>query len=142
MPLVFSLRILDAAGYPRRLVPYLLTVRTAGGEAGKSRTGETDFDGFLHEPIPYDAVGGELILRTSGGLRSLTLRLGYLEPVDTVRGVQSRLNNLGYPCGAEDGVLNEETQEALRHFQRDYGLPATGQEDEATRAKLKDVHRS
>jgi His-Xaa-Ser repeat protein HxsA len=40
--------------------------------------------------------------------------------------VQAALYSKGYDPGAIDGVLGETTRQALRQFQRDRGIPATG----------------
>jgi lytic murein transglycosylase len=40
--------------------------------------------------------------------------------------LQSALNRRGYASGTPDGVMGPATREALRHFQRDAGLPADG----------------
>lgn len=45
---------------------------------------------------------------------------------DDIRGAQDRLNKLGYAAGGVDGLMGERTRTALRAFQRDAGLPATG----------------
>jgi Putative peptidoglycan binding domain len=40
--------------------------------------------------------------------------------------VQQALASRGYYAGALDGLVGPETQSAIREFQRDYGLPVTG----------------
>jgi peptidoglycan hydrolase-like protein with peptidoglycan-binding domain len=46
--------------------------------------------------------------------------------------VQRRLVTLGYDAGSPDGLLGPKTRAALRAFQGDRGLPATGRPDGAT----------
>jgi peptidoglycan hydrolase-like protein with peptidoglycan-binding domain len=41
--------------------------------------------------------------------------------------VQQALTAKGYRPGPVDGVLGPRTREAIRRYQRDYGLPVTGQ---------------
>jgi len=41
--------------------------------------------------------------------------------------VQKRLANLGYSAGAPSGVVTGETREAIADFERDSGLPVTGE---------------
>jgi hypothetical protein len=53
-----------------------------------------------------------------------------------LRSVQIILLDLGYPPGPIDGVMGDETRGALKAFQKDNGLPQTGANDKATRAKL------
>lgn len=65
------------------------------------------------------------------------LAIGYAESNDyDVYQVQRKLNGLGYDPGSMDGIWGKKTTSALKHFQQDNGLPATGQLDEQTRAKL------
>ncbi|MEX1107711.1 MAG: peptidoglycan-binding protein [Dongiaceae bacterium] len=44
-----------------------------------------------------------------------------------VLAVQTRLNDLGYNAGPEDGVFGPTTRGAVRTFQNDNGLPVTGE---------------
>lgn len=46
--------------------------------------------------------------------------------------VQNRLNALEFKAGAEDGIMGRVTREALRRFQRDQQLAATGALDKET----------
>lgn len=54
----------------------------------------------------------------------------------TVIDAQKRLSALGYSVGAPDGVLGRRTVEAIRKFQSDNRLQATGRIDMDTSAKL------
>lgn len=69
-----------------------------------------------------------------------TLMIGHLDPIEQVTGMQARLNNLGFDCGAVDGTCGPKTQSSLKAFQKEYGLPITGQPDVATRDKLTAVY--
>lgn len=51
-------------------------------------------------------------------------------------GIQRRLTELGYDAGAADGLFGPKTRAALRAFQADQGLPATGLPDANTRRVL------
>ena len=68
--------------------------------------------------------------------------IGYLDPIHTTTGIQSRLRNLCYYEGAIDGDFNSQTREALQHFQTDSGLPPTGEADSKTLDQLKTSHCS
>ncbi len=46
---------------------------------------------------------------------------------ETVRGVQLNLATLGYKPGPADGILGPRTRRAVEAFQRDQGLPVTGE---------------
>ncbi len=61
---------------------------------------------------------------------------GGLAPDEVVANVQSELQRLGYFSYSVDGVLGPLTQEALRRYQRDQGLPITGAVDADTVGSL------
>lgn len=44
-----------------------------------------------------------------------------------VASVQKRLSRLGYPAGAPSGVVTGKTRNAIAKFERDIGLPVTGE---------------
>jgi hypothetical protein len=113
-------------------------------EVGARRyEGTTAADGTLFAWIAPAARHGRLDVRldTVGYPEWLSWKLdvGGLEPVSTVRGVQARLNNLHYEAGSENGELGAETRAALRRFQARHDLRQTGDIDDATRAKLRQV---
>jgi N-acetylmuramoyl-L-alanine amidase len=79
-----------------------------------------------------DGVVGPATYRA---LRDATYRLGdrplafmVSQPVsgDDVAALQERLLELGYDAGRPDGVFGQQTEHALRSFQRDYGLTPDG----------------
>ena len=53
-----------------------------------------------------------------------------------MRRAQEKLTKLGYPAGTADGAMGEETRNAIRNFQRDKGLNATGELNDETVAAL------
>jgi N-acetylmuramoyl-L-alanine amidase len=113
-------------------------------EIGTQATnGLTDGDGVVELEIPPRAQRG--ILRVflddeAGTTLTWNLRLGDLDPIDTLTGVKARLTNLGFICGPIDDRLDAATITALRDFQIVYRLPVTGRPDDDTRAKLLAVH--
>ncbi|WP_404384294.1 peptidoglycan-binding protein [Caenispirillum salinarum] len=48
----------------------------------------------------------------------------------TIEQIQRDLNRAGYEAGSVDGVLGSRTRDAIRAYQRDNGLPVTGQPDQ------------
>lgn len=118
-------------GKPRADENYVLEID------GKQINGKTDGDGRLEHFIPGNARSGKLIFRN--GKEVHHLRLGNLDPLDQISGVQQRLNNLGYNCGGEMGKLGEKTKEALKKFQTDKELNVSGEPDTATKAKLDEL---
>jgi N-acetylmuramoyl-L-alanine amidase len=114
--------------------------------------GKTDDDGILTVLLTE---------HESGAIGSLTLpdlnvtwsiQVGCLDPLDVdesagtvcVKGVQSRLNNLGCNCGDADGKLGPKTRAAIKTFQMRYmgKQNPSGELDAETRQTLKSTHGS
>jgi hypothetical protein len=100
-------------------------------------TGTTGADGLIEKDIPTGVALATLIFRGSPPY-TRKLNLGFLHPITTVSGRKMRLNNLGFACGAPDGVENAAYTAAVLAFQKKY-LPndATGKADDATIDKLR-----
>lgn len=130
----------DPAGTPYADKQWELTV----GE--RLYKGKTDAKGFLAQDVSAEAREGNLTLFLDEKCEKKLewiVDIGSLEPIDTVGGVQARLNNLGYHTGDDEpGTLGPGTKNALSDFQNDHELPVTGEIDEATRSRLKDEHKS
>jgi hypothetical protein len=108
---------------------------------GKLIRGSTDGDGMAEIPLPPRARKGRLILH--GGTpqeRVIPLNLGAMDPISEWTGVRKRLLNLGFACREEGDALTADLERALLRFQEANGLDMSGKADDATRAKLKDVH--
>jgi hypothetical protein len=134
-PASLRVRFLEADDRPRAELPYLLSIETASGDPVEDRAGSLDDEGFLEAGIPADAKFATVTLGLDG--REVhRFGIGRLDPIDTPRGVQGRLRNLGYACGDENGELGPATAAAVRRFQQESGLSATGALDDATRAAL------
>ncbi len=117
---------------PRANQPYVLDVD------GRLTQGTTDAEGAVVEFIPPDARKARLLIGEER--QEYVLDLGCLDPIDQLSGVQARLNNLGYDCGAVDGALGPRTTAALRRFQQDHSLPESGTADQQTQQKLREVY--
>ncbi|HEY4329743.1 MAG TPA: peptidoglycan-binding protein [Phycisphaerae bacterium] len=104
--------------------------------AGKNVNGSTDGDGGVRKPLDPTAGGGSIRIRG----RSIPFSLGALDPHDSITGLQARLNQAGYNAGAVDGDLGPRTQAALKKFQKDQGLTESGNADQATFDKLKQIY--
>lgn len=130
----------DINGVPLGGKKYKLTVE------GAVYQGVLPDSGLLDRPIPADAVKGELKVWVEDDFPNYpdtwTLKLGHLDPVESLTGVQARLNNLGYDCGPVDGLNGPRTQAAVRAFQKDYGLTVDGVPGPKTQAALKREHVS
>ena len=55
---------------------------------------------------------------------------------DRIRLVQERLKAEGFDPGPTDGVLNSQTEAAIRGYQQKQGIPVSGALDEATMREL------
>jgi hypothetical protein len=128
------LRLLDYKRQPRKSVQYSASVD------GTVSTGRSDGAGYITLRVPPGAQQVLLSITDGGRTEQYTLPLGAIDPVDTLSGVQQRLNNLGYPAGSETDEIGEETAAALRAFQKEMQFPVTGEIDDATRDKLKQMH--
>jgi peptidoglycan hydrolase-like protein with peptidoglycan-binding domain len=84
--------------------------------------------------ITPGAVEGLLILDDHADTHRV--RFGYIDPIDTINGMQSRLRALGYFGGATDGVPSPEFDAAVQTFQHHCDLPVTGTINDATTAAM------
>jgi len=60
-------------------------------------------------------------------------------PSDLVMKIQKGLSNIAYTDIAVDGLMGEKTRTAIRHFEKHYRLPVTGEPNYEVLAKLKDI---
>jgi N-acetylmuramoyl-L-alanine amidase len=112
--------------------PYELTIGNA------VLTGTTNGAGQLRHPIERDASQG--VLKILDPPFEWDLQIGALDPVSETSGVQSRLNNLGFPCGPIDGLFGPRTGGALRQFQARNSLTPNGAVNSATQSLLTRLH--
>lgn len=125
-----TLRFTRVSGAPRPGEPVVLEID--GFDEVQERT--TDADGCATFMVPARARTGKILL---GDNRfAMPVAFGDLDPLSSVRGVQSRLKHLGYYSRVVDGELGPWTYQALRAFQRDNELEPTDEIDEPTRVKL------
>lgn len=75
------------------------------------------------------------------GDRTLYLRMPYLHGHDVVE-LQRALGALGFGCGGDDGIFGAHTENALRKFQMNMGLPADGIAGAYTYSTLRNLHHS
>jgi len=125
--------LVDDEDHPLANQPYTLNID------GTLFAGVTDGDGAVRHPIPPGARRGILRVGPEDRRKEYFLDLGHMDPVETIRGLQGRLRNLGYYAGPINGEINAETRSALLLFQERYKLPLTGEFDAATQSKLKEV---
>lgn len=135
VPEKLRIRIEDEEGMAVADTPYEITID------GVHRRGTTDGDGWVIECIPPDAREGTLLVGKPGEEQEHALKLGHLDPIEELTGVQARLKNLGFDC-LVTGRLDDETREAVKEFQLAKELEPTGEPDDATREKLVEAHKS
>ncbi len=106
--------------------------------------GMTDGSGMLETKVPADCEHARLTVwedpADDDKIFRRELGLGHLDPIDQIEGVQAPLNNLGFFCGAVDGIAGEKTKAALMAFQKKSGLPVSGKIDAPTLKKLREMH--
>jgi N-acetylmuramoyl-L-alanine amidase len=108
--------------------------------------GRTDANGFLNQPIPASATSAELLFPDDD--ISFDVKVGDLDPLTETSGLMQRLENLGFASDDESGFVLDDgdeeigtaTTEALRRFQVEHGLEATGEMNDVTLARLREVH--
>jgi hypothetical protein len=106
--------------------------------------GSTDGDGIVEQKITTAPRSAKLVVYMGAGEEDEQLiwdvGIGHLDPHDSIEGIKERLNNMGYYCGPTDQKLTLGLSIALRTFQKDNDLELTGDLDDATIAKLKEIH--
>src|SRR5690606_37141789 len=122
-----NLELRDSTGAPLAGRPYALQFAD-----GSRREGSLDQAGRLAELLPAGCHRVTLLIAQ----RRIELELTGLPSCESILGAQERLNHLNYFIGYPDGVLGQRTIAALRRFQRDNGLPASGELDPATVERL------
>jgi N-acetylmuramoyl-L-alanine amidase len=101
---------------------------------GRPISATSDGDGNVRFSVRVTARRAKLRIPSLGAERWLAI--GDLDPVDTVRGAQTRLRELGYYTGPIDGVEDEDLADAVRAFQAASGRTADGVLEDGTRRAL------
>lgn len=105
--------------------------RGCGPEGGSGSLGQVD-----------SKVWSLLVDATySLGDRTLHLRMPYFHGHDVLQ-LQQALGALGFFCGTEDGVFGAHTEDALRKFQMNLGIPSDGIAGAYTYAELHNLQHS
>lgn len=117
--LSLRVRLLDLAGKP--VASTACTVSVDGAELEAT----TDADGVLEQPI----IPETRVVTVTLGALSYELRVGWLDPPDTLAGIAARLSALGYPAGDPDEPDEEQLAFAADLFCFDQGLPVRGELD-------------
>jgi hypothetical protein len=116
--------------------------------AGKEIPVTLDGTGKLNERIPVMTDFAEFVFaaaKDSEKKMKIGMQVGHLDPLDRVSGWRGRLSNLGYPVEFDDGRADDDEsclRLAIEEFQCEHGLRVTGERDDATSAKLVEIHGS
>jgi hypothetical protein len=134
VPARFEMQLLTPDG-PVSGVAYELRVED------KALRGQTDSSGLLRQFVPNQARRARLSYEHDGRHYELDIGFGLLDPIDTLRGVQQRLRNLGYSCDVP-GVDGPRTRLAVQLFQLAAQLEPSGERDVPTLTALTRLHDS
>jgi N-acetylmuramoyl-L-alanine amidase len=133
----------DASGKPISNETYAITI------GDDLQSGTTDGDGLLVQKFRRREPSAKLVIQG----RVVILAFGEIDPVkdapdEGASGARERLRNLGYDVGdatqedADDNGLDGGTRTAIALFQHHAGIDVTGKLDDATMAKLVELHGS
>ena len=89
---------------------------------------------YMGQTPPSNKNGQNQSTQPSNSIPTRLLKLG--SRGEDVRQLQKRLNELGFSCGAADGIFGNATRAAVIAFQRANGLTADGIAGPATLGKL------
>lgn len=112
---------------------------------GQLSSAKTDANGMLTVNIPNNLQQSHLHFYRkdkNNTVQQFSLKLNELPPVDTVKGLQARLNNLGFNAGPVDGISGRKTKAATREFQIRHQLTVDGISGPQTQQKLLAEHQS
>lgn len=136
VPAMFRARFMFN-GRPRADIPFDAVV-----DNRHVAEGCTTCEGVVEFPIMPDAALVTVTLRPDDlPPESINFDLGAVEPIDTLRGVQQRLRNLGIECQETDD-LDDATTDAIRTLQGRFGLAVNGELTDDLRDRLKKEHGS
>ncbi len=123
----------DDDGDPVAATPYEFQI------GGYHARGTTDDQGRVIQEFDARYLSyGRYTLVVDG--QSIDLAVGHLDPINTVRGVQGRLANLGFDPGAIDGRLGPRTRSAVCRFQSAHDLTVDGSLSNTLRDRLLSEH--
>lgn len=134
VPSVLKLQVLRL-GEPVADKPFTLDVD------GHLIRGSTDAQGRIEESIPPGARAAKLVVDNDGEDIRYDIEIGTLDPIDTTTGIKARLRNLGFDPGPIDRADRPEYRAALAAFQERWELEKTGNPDQKTRDKLKELSK-
>jgi len=120
-------------GEPRANEEYRLQI------GSETRQGAFDPEGKLKEQINGDTERVKLFVGKDYE-DEYDIELGDLSPAEGLRGVQERLNNLGFYAGKADGKWGRRTRAGLNRFREAIGLPPLEDFDASICETLRRMH--
>jgi len=132
-----QLRLLTPEGEPMTKKAWRFQV------SGVDTSGVTGDDGIIAVRMTSSATEAKLVLDDA----EIAVAIERVPTIQTVKGVQVRLRNLGYYRDEPDGKAGPATSDAVHRFQADrnlrgVALAVSGEIDDATRAELVRYHGS
>jgi hypothetical protein len=124
---------------PRVNLPYHISFQTLDGQIIPGRTGTTNQDGILTEPIFANFSLATVTLTQEESPEIHEFSLAEMDPIDTISGVRKRLYCLGYECDQNSDQSDDDFKVALNRFQFDYKLNQTDDIDATTRKQLTEI---
>jgi len=119
--------------------PYEVFGMGTDGSDGQTEKRKTDADGKVALELPVTTREVTIVFPRQNV--AYEVRVGDMDPVAEMSGVQKRLENLGYlPRERESASEDVYLQAAIAEFQKQHGLSPTGSLDDATSNLLKDEH--
>lgn len=116
------------------------------GQGATDQISDSIIGGKIEAVLPEGQKSADLTVWSNNSKETVAFTLSIviemLDPIESNKGVQQRLNNLGFDCGPVDGEFGEATEEAIRHFQFYAKIEINGNADATTRAKLYEIYGS
>ena len=133
----FQVMLLDGEDKPRKNLEYIIQAED------RFYKGKTDSEGKTEQHLIPSFVEKVVLTIKSKNKDEIeeeyVFNIGHLDPVDTIQGIQQRLNHLGYNCGDSDGDCGEFTSLALSRFQADNDIEPDGNISDETKNKLTEL---
>jgi N-acetylmuramoyl-L-alanine amidase len=131
-----------------------LALKTFRGSATAATEGKLTLGDQPPKPVTLDGGAFEepLVPTLESALLAVTapddkgpeirwqLRLGHLGRSESEEGALARLRNLGYYRAVSKEVEPRERKSAIEEFQADQGMKLSGELDDATKAKIAEIH--
>jgi Putative peptidoglycan binding domain len=119
--------------------PYEIHGLGTDGSDGQTEERKTDSEGKVSLELPVTTREVTIVFPRQN--IAYEVRVGDMDPVAEMSGIQKRLENLGYlPRDREGGFEGAYLQAAIAEFQKRHGLAPTGTLDDNTSNLLKDEH--